>query len=323
MPTPHKLVVVGTGHVGSYVLADAMKLDLFGTIVTIDADNNVARGEALDQHHATGLTSIASADVRSGGYEECADADVIIVAAGGSVLGDPDNPDHQPDRAGLARVNGDVTRDVMGKIAEQTTDAVVIFITNPLDTVVWIAENEFNYQAGKVFGTGTMLDSARLRRIVADRAGVSPSVVTGYMMGEHGMTAFPVLSHLSVGGVAAGEVPAQFGVSALEPTELAEAVVTSAYDVLNSKGWTNAGVAQSAVAMARAVLLDEKAIYPACSTLRGEYGHDGDVTLSVPSIIGAGGVEKRLEVSLNHWETEALELSVEAIREALRVAGAI
>ncbi|MEJ6013546.1 L-lactate dehydrogenase [Corynebacterium sp. H127] len=320
MVSTHKLVIVGVGHVGSYVLADAMKLNLFGEIVTIDCDQTVAHGEALDQHQATGLHTIASASVRSGGYEDCADADVIVCAAGPSMLVDPEHPDAKPDRAALAPHNAQVIREVMAGITAHTREAVIILITNPLDTMVYIAENEFGYPAGKIFGTGTMLDSARLRRIVADRVGVSPTSVTGYMMGEHGMSAFPVLSHLSVAGIPTAELPAQFGVT-LDPAELAQAVVDAAYDVFRSKGWTNAGVAQSAVAMARAVLLDEKAIYPACTTLRGEYGHSGDVALSLPTVIGAGGAERRIPVSLNAWEALALERSVAAIQQAMGSTG--
>lgn len=318
MVRPHKLVIVGVGHVGSYVLADAMKMNLFAEIVTIDIADGVAHGEALDQHHATALSSLASTHVRAGDYEECTDADIIICAAGPSIIPSDDND--TPDRASLAAINAAVIRDVMSKITAYTNDAIIIMITNPLDTMLYVAENEFDYPSGKIFGTGTMLDSARLRRIVADELGVSPASVSGYMMGEHGLSAFPVLSHLTVGGMGVDELRAQAPEARLEPDFLAESTVRAAYDVLNSKGWTNAGVAQAAVLMARHVLLDEKVIVPACTTLRGEYGYDGTVALSMPSLLGKNGVEKRFEVRLNAWEQEALEKSVNAISEAITVA---
>lgn len=305
MTKPHKLVVIGLGHVGSYVLADAMKTELFGDIVTIDKDAKVAHGEALDQFQATGVHSMASISVRAGGYEECADADVIIVAAGPSMVAGAG--EDKPDRAGLGPYNAQVIREVMAGITAHTREAIIIVITNPLDSMVYVAENEFNYPAGKIFGTGTMLDSARLRRIVADRAGVSPLSVQGYMMGEHGLSAFPVLSHLSI----AGMTPEEFGLD-LDPDELAAAVVDAAYEVFNHKGWTNAGIAQSAIAMARAVLLDERVILPACTTLHGEYGLR-DVALSMPTLIGAGGALKKYAPTLNEWEQQALRRSAEAI----------
>ncbi|QTH60352.1 L-lactate dehydrogenase [Corynebacterium hindlerae] len=316
MFSPHKLVIVGLGHVGSYVLADAMKTQLFGSIVTIDADAGVAHGEALDQHQATALHSMASVSVRAGDYADCADADIIIVAAGPSMIAEPGNS--KPDRAALAPHNAGVIREVMAGITAHTRDAIIIMITNPLDTMVYIAENEFDYPKGRIFGTGTMLDSARLRRIVADRLGVSPLSVSGYMMGEHGLSAFPVLSHLSVAGIPAAELERHFGVS-LDPDELALAVVDAAYEVFNAKGWTNAGVAQSAIAMARAVLLDERAILPACTTLRGEYGLD-NIALSVPTLIGAAGALRRFEIPLSEWEEQALRRSAADIRAAMESA---
>lgn len=316
MPKPHKLVVCGVGHVGSHVLADAMKINLFGEIVTIDINAKVAHGEALDQHQTTGLHTMASTSVRAGDYADCADADVIIVAAGPSMLVDPENPTAKPDRASLAPHNARVIREVMAGITAHTRDAVIIFITNPLDSMVYIAENEFDYPAGKIFGTGTMLDSARLRRIVADRLGVSPLSVSGYMLGEHGLSAFPVLSHVTVAGMGMTEIEQHFGV-VLDPEELSQAVVDAAYEVFNHKGWTNAGVAQSAIAMARAVLLDEQAIFPACTTLRGEYGYDGTVALSLPTLIGADGAIRRFAIELNDWELSALRRSAAVIQQAL------
>ncbi|QGU02737.1 L-lactate dehydrogenase [Corynebacterium kalinowskii] len=307
MIKPHKLVVIGLGHVGSYVLADAMKTELFGEIVAIDADVAVAHGEALDQFQATGVHSMASISVRAGGYEECADADVIIVAAGPSMVSG--EGEEKPDRASLAPHNAKVIREVMTGITAHTREAIIILITNPLDSMVYVAENEFDYPAGKIFGTGTMLDSARLRRIVADRAGVSPLSVQGYMMGEHGLSAFPVLSHVTIAGMSLEE----FGLP-MDPEDVATAVVDAAYEVFNHKGWTNAGVAQSAIAMARAVLLDERIILPACTTLRGEYGLH-DVALSVPTLIGAGGALQRYCPTLNEWERAALERSAAAIKE--------
>ena len=165
-----------------------------------------------------------------------------------------------------------------------------------------------------------MLDSARLRRLIADTYRVDPKSVSGYMMGEHGSTAFPVLSHVSVGGIPFGEL-----VSYLQPQQdisdpetVKTRIISAAYDVLNGKGWTNAGIAQSAVTMARAVLLDERSIYPASTTLRGEYGHDGDVALSMPCVIGSDGILKRLPVRLDPWESIKLGESVAFIQAAMR-----
>ncbi len=315
----NKLVVVGVGHVGSYVLADAMKIGLFAEIGVIDILKDVAFGEALDQAQATALTYMTNVTVTSGGYEQCADADVIIVAAGPSVFPDPNDPKGEPDRSTLTRTNCAVIREVMTGITQYTRDAIVILITNPLDTMVYIAENEFGYPKGRVFGTGTMLDSARLRKLIAETYQIDPKSVTGFMMGEHGSTAFPVLSHVNVAGIPFDRLNDYLEPHAdiSNPDVVKAKIVSAAYDVLNGKGWTNAGVAQSAITMARAVLLDERSIYPASTTLAGQYGHDGDVALSMPCMIGREGILKQLPVTLNAWETEKLHASIAFIQSAM------
>lgn len=315
----NKLVIVGVGHVGSYVLADAMKLGLFREIVVIDKDKDIAYGEALDQAHATALTYMSNTTVYTGDYSECADADVIICAAGPSMI--KSDEDAMPDRAKLAVVNSEVIREVMNGITTYTKEAIVILITNPLDTMVYIAENEFGYPKGQIFGTGTMLDSARLRKIIATNYDIDPKSVTGYMMGEHGHTAFPVLSRLSVQGFGEKELDQVIqGKEPLSREGLKKQVVKAAFDVLNGKGWTNAGVAQAAVTLAKAVMLDERSVYPVSTTLHGQYGYDEDVALSMPCIIGRNGVEKQLEITLDSQELEWLHESAEYIKAAMKVA---
>jgi len=316
----NKLVVVGVGHVGSYVLADAMKTGLFAEIGVIDILDNVAYGEALDQSQATALTYMNNVDVKSGGYEQCADADVIIIAAGPSVIPEPDNPKGEPDRTLLTKTNCEVIRQVMTGITQYTKEAIIILITNPLDTMVYIAENEFNYPTGRVFGTGTMLDSARLRKLVADTYNIDPKSVTGYMMGEHGSTAFPVLSHVNVSGIAFDKLNKYFDCTKdiNDPDVVKSLIISSAYKVFNGKGWTNAGVAQAAITMAKAVLLDEKSVYPASTTLRGQYGHNGDVALSMPCLIGREGIIKQIPIELNEWEAKKLEESIAFIQSAMK-----
>ncbi|MEN1966647.1 L-lactate dehydrogenase [Lentibacillus sp. N15] len=316
----NKLVIVGVGHVGSYVLADAMKVGLFSEIAVIDSDKDVAYGEALDQEHATSLTYMANTTVRAGDYSECADADVIICAAGPSMIKSENDP--MPDRAQLALVNSKIIREVMTGITKYTKDAILIFITNPLDSMVYIAENEFDYPKGRIFGTGTMLDSARLRKVIATNYDIDPKSVTGYMMGEHGHTAFPVLSRLNVQGFGEQELDHVFqGNVPLNREVVKEQVVKAAFDVLNGKGWTNAGVAQAAVTLAKAVMLDERSVYPVCTTLNGQYGYNGDVALSMPCIIGKNGVEKQLEIDLDAQEMEWLHQSADYIKKAMEVAG--
>lgn len=315
----NKLVIIGVGHVGSYVLSDAMKIGLFSEITLIDIDEGVAFGEALDQNHATALTYMSNTTVRAGDYSECRDADVIICAAGPSMP--KSDKDKMPDRTSLTAKNAAVIREVMTGITKYTTEAIVILITNPLDTMVYIAENEFGYPQGRIFGTGTMLDSARLRQVIASNYNIDPKSVTGYMLGEHGLTAFPVFSRLNVQGFNEKEVDRIFvGKEPLNREKMGQQVIKTAYDVLNGKGWTNAGVAQAAITLAKAVMLDERSVYPVSTTLKGQYGYDGDVAFSMLCVIGRNGVEKQLEIELDAQETELLHKSAKYIQETIKVA---
>lgn len=317
MVSGQKLVVIGVGHVGSYVLADAMKSGLFAEIGTIDVETDRAAGEALDQAHVTGLPYVNNVNLTTGGYEQCKDADIIIVAAAATKL--PRSEENKmPDRTLLTDAGAQTTRQIMEEVSNVTKDAVIIFISNPADTLAYIAQTEFDYPVNKVFGTGTMLDSSRLRYIIGNHYKVDPKSVQGYMMGEHGGTAFPVLSRVTVGGVRFDELANYFKADTdlFDPEEIRKKVVESAYDVFNLKGWTNAGVAQASIAMARAVLLDEHSVFPAAVLVEGEYGYN-DVTFSMPVVLGREGIVRKVPVTLNEWELQKLDESVQFIKETI------
>lgn len=308
----NKLVIVGTGHVGSTVINTALSLNLFSEIVTIDKKKNKAKGEALDVSHSTPFEYNPNTRVYSGGYEECADANVIIISAGPSIM-----PDDKADRLILAERNVPVMKDVMSSISKYTKDAVIIIVTNPLDVMVYYAENFFGYPKNKVFGTGTSLDSARFRRIIANKYDVDPKSVQGYMLGEHGNSAFPAWSRLNIAGVHSDDLDKYFtSKEPLDREKIASEVVQVAYDVLNLKGWTDSGIAMAACRLAKAVVLNERSVLPVSTTLEGEYGLT-DVALSIPCIITNEGVERRVPVPLSEDEVEKLKKSAESIKKTI------
>src|SRR5699024_10793314 len=149
----NKLAVVGVGHVGSYVLADAMKTNLFSEIVVIDKNHDVARGEALDQAHATALTCMNNTDVYAGDYQDVADVDVIIITSEANDMEKDNNT--KSDRELRTVGNPKVIRAVMEGITTYTKEAIIMLITYPLDTITYISGNELGYPKGRLFGTGT------------------------------------------------------------------------------------------------------------------------------------------------------------------------
>lgn len=316
MSVKNKLVIVGVGHVGSAVLNCALSFNLASEIALIDINQQKAQGEALDSSHGTPFTYSTNINIHAGGFEECKDAKVIIIAAGPSIL-----PGDKLDRLTLASRNMAVMKEVMTSITQYTKDAIIIMITNPLDVMVYYAENHFGYPKNKIFGTGTTLETARLRRIIANKYQVDPKNVNGYMLGEHGNSAFPAWSLVNIAGVACDKLDECF-----QPTEplnrkqTAQEVVSVAYDVLNFKGCTNSGIAMAACRIAKAVLWNERSILPVSTTLQGEYGIH-DVALSLPCLITEAGIEKRIEVALSEDEIEKLKHSAACIAKVLTSVG--
>lgn len=311
--TTNKLVIIGVGHVGSQVLTTAVAHQIASEIALIDIEEGRAIGEALDADHATPFDYNANINVHKGTYEDCADAKVIIMCAGPSIL-----PGENLDRLVLAGRNAETVKDVMSQIVKYTKDAVIIFITNPLDITTYYAANHFGYPKGKLFGTGTTLETARLKRILADRYQVAPTSVQAFMLGEHGNSAFPAWSMVNIGGIPVNQLDQFFGIKTpLDKGAIGKQVVQVAYDVLNGKGWTNTGIAMGVVRLAKAVMYDERFVGPVSVTLQGEYGITEKVSLSIPCVIGKNGVEKRLPLALPEEEVNNLKHCAKTIRTIL------
>lgn len=311
--TTNKLVIIGVGHVGSQVLATAIAHQIASEIALIDIDEERAVGEALDADHTTPFDYNANIHVHRGTYRDCADAKVIIMCAGPSVL-----PGENLDRLVLAGRNAQTVKEVMSQVVQHTKEAVIIVITNPLDITTYYAANHFGYPQGKLFGTGTTLETARLKRILADRYQVAPTSVQAFMLGEHGNSAFPAWSMVNIGGIPADQLDASFGVKQpLDKAAIGKQVVQVAYDVLNGKGWTNTGIAMGAVRLAKAVMYDERFVGPVSVTLAGEYGIAEKVSLSIPCVIGRSGVEKRLPLPLPADEVNNMRHCAKTVRAVL------
>lgn len=309
-----KLVIVGVGNVGSAVLNCALSLNLASEIAVIDIKDKKAYGEALDSSHALPYSLGSNVNIHSGGFAECSDADVIIIAAGPSIL-----PEEAcKDRLALAGKNVAVMKEVMTSIVRYTKEAVIIMITNPLDIMVYYAQNFFGYPKNKIFGTGTTLETARFKSIIANHYGLDPKNVHGYILGEHGNSAFAAWSLVSIAGLPAGKLDEYFPAGQpLDRDKTAAGVIDIAYDVLNSKGWTNSGIAMAACRIARSVIFNERSIFPVSTTLEGEYGLT-DVALSLPCVVGAEGIRRRLEVPLAGDELDKLKASASHLKNVIQ-----
>ncbi|NQD98896.1 lactate/malate family dehydrogenase, partial [Staphylococcus xylosus] len=193
-----KLGIVGLGRVGSQVLTDVQYLNLFSEIVLIDDKDEIASGEALDHNHSQGLFNTAHINIKAGGYQDLTDADFIVIAA--SVPTDKNDGD----RTLLAQGNHDIIKNVMSQVAEVTQEAIIILISNPVDSIVYFA-NQVNYPSNKIIGTGTSLETSRFKTIIAHHYQIDPKNVEAFVIGEHGQHAIPVWSKVRIHGMSLTE----------------------------------------------------------------------------------------------------------------------
>ena len=312
----HKLAIIGLGHVGSEVLTKAVASNIAAEIACIDIKENVAYGEALDICHSISSPINRNIKVYSGGFDTVKDADVIICDAGPSIL------PGQYERLKLAKENVKNITEIMTEVVKYNTDAILIMITNPLDVTTYLAATKFGWKHGRLFGTGTTLETLRFKYILSRHFGVNPQDIHGYMLGEHGNSAFPAWSPVSIGGIRLNDLHNYFPEVKLDRELIHKQVVKTAYEVMDAKGWTNTGIASGAIRLAQAVFFDEKTVVPVSVPLTGEYGLK-DVALSLPSVVGKDGVEKRLALPLPEDELELLYKSSECIKEVLRASNLI
>lgn len=313
----NKIVVVGAGMVGSAVVDTLLTLDLIAEIVVIDKNADKALGETLDASHTTSFTYSPNVNVRTGDYKDCSDAQIIIMTAGPSA-----KPGEVTDRLKLAATNINVMEDVMNSITKYTKEAVIIVVTNPVDVVTYFAQHNFNYPKQKIIGTGTMLDTARFRRILAKRYLVDTKNVHGYILGEHGESAFATWSLVNIGGIPVEHLD-EFFVNEdiintpLKRESVIEEVKSVGTEILLKKGFTSAGIAASVGRLTQAILLNELSLIPVSTTLNGEYGIS-DVSLSVPCVITSEGIGKVLEIPLTDEEKYLLHASADKLKGVIK-----
>lgn len=306
-----KLTVVGAGSVGTSLAYAALIRNSAREIVLYDIATAKAEAEVLDLAHGTPF--VGSSRITGGSnISLVADSDVIVITAGAK---------QQPGqtRLELAGVNVRILENMLPQLVALAPNAVFILVTNPCDVLTAVAERITNLQPGRIFSSGTVLDSARLRWLVAEAAQVAPQSVHALIVGEHGDSEFPLWSTATIGQTPLGEWTDAAGTTlfARERLErLTHDVVTAAYKIIEGKGATNYAIGLSGARIVEAVLHDERSILPVSSVLHNYRGIDG-VALSVPSIVGAGGVQRVLDVSLDAREEELLQRSAEALRASI------
>jgi malate dehydrogenase len=309
MATRKKIALIGAGNIGGELAAAIARRELAQEVVLFDipAKERFAKGKALDLEQNGAIEGYDCRITGSASWADCAESDVLIVTAG-----IPRKPGQSRDD--LIAINLPIIRDVADNARKHCPGAFVIVISNPLDAMVYELKRRTGFPRERVVGMAGVLDSARFQLFLARAAGVSVKDVRTMVLGGHGDTMVPVPSACTIDGVPATELVAADALAAIVDRtrkgggEIVELMGTSAYYA----------PALAAVAMAESYLRDQKRLLPAAAYLDGEYGHR-DIYMGVPVVIGAGGVERIVTLTLTEGERAMLEHSAKAVREIIEV----
>lgn len=302
-----KITIVGAGNVGA-TTAHWVAAKELGDIVLIDIVEGVPQGKALDLLEAGPVEGFDVRIVGTNDYADTAGSDVIVVTAG--VARKPGMS-----RDDLLRTNYNVVRSVVEQCARYSPDAFLIVVTNPVDVMTYAAWKVSGWPTHRVMGMAGVLDSTRFRTFIALELGVSVEDVSAFVMGGHGDTMVPFVRYSHVGGIPLEKLLPREKIDAIvERTRYGGGEIVNLLKTGSAYYAPGASVAQ----MVEAIIKDKKRLIPVIAYLNGEYGEE-DIYVGVPAIVGAGGVEKVIEIDLTDEERSAFRRSVEAVRQPLQL----
>lgn len=304
-----KVFVIGAGGMVGATAASALAFkEVAHDIVLIDVAEELATAHATDINHATAYTS--GVHVRKGDYNDIDEGDIIVITCGV-----PQKPGQT--RLELLETNVHIMKDVVGNIRAQGKLVTIIVVSNPVDVLTYVAAKESGLPKGRVFGTGTTLDTARLKVTLANALDVSQKDVHGFILGEHGDSSFPALSSTTVAGMPLADFPGY----KKEMTEtLDQDIRNAAYKIVAAKTASKYGIGHVVAQLVGSLMQRTRTIYPVCSPVEGEYGLDG-VVLGLPHFVSAKGVEIIDSYPLADDEKQKLADSAEIIKKAIKSVG--
>lgn len=307
--TSRKVVIVGTGFVGTSIAYAMINQGVANELVLIDVNQEKAEGEALDllDGMAWGEKNVS---VWSGTYEECKDANLVILTAGV-------NQKPGQTRLDLVKTNAAITRQIVKEVMDSGFDGIFVVASNPVDILTYLTWQESGLPASRVVGTGTTLDTTRFRKEIALKLAVDPRSVHGYILGEHGDSEVAAWSHTTVGGKPIMEyVEKDHRLEENDLTVLADKVKNAAYEIIDRKKATYYGIGMSTTRIVKAILNNEQAVLPVSAYLNGEYGEE-DIFTGVPSIVDENGVREIIDLSITPQEKAMFHQSVSELKTVL------
>ena len=305
-----KVAVIGCGFVGSSSAFALMMSGLFSEMVLIDSDHERAEGEALDISH--GMPLARPMKIYAGDYDDVTDAAIIVVTAGA-------NQKPGETRLDLVKKNVAIFKSIMPEISKLKYKGILLIVANPVDILTYTAVKYSGLPANRVIGSGTVLDTARLKYLLSEHLGVDSRSIHAYIIGEHGDSEFAAWSSANVSGVPLYDFCKMRGHSHFEEAQqkIEADVRNSAYEIIKRKHATYYGIAMSVKRICEAVIRDEKSVLAVSSLMEDVYGVE-DVALSMPAIVGKDGVETLIPVRLSVDEQRKLKESAEILKGVIK-----
>lgn len=303
-----KVVLIGTGFVGMSMAYSMLNRGGIEELVLIDIDKEKTIGEEMDLSHGLPFAPQKMV-IKAGDYDECKDAEIVVITAGVA------QKQGGQTRLELAEVNTKIVKQITQNIMASGFNGIIIVASNPVDLMAYVVYKVSGLPKNKVIGSGTVLDTARLRYMVADYLQVSSKNVHAYIMGEHGDSSFVLWKHAYVGCKSIMDIMKDGNHPMEDLNKIHQNVINAAYEIIEKKKATYYGIGMSLNRLVRAVLDNENAVLTVSTYLEnGKYGQD-DIYIGVPAIINENGVRELLELDLNKEEQEKLDNSCKIIKQ--------
>jgi len=304
-----KVVIIGCGFVGAASAFCLMQSGLFSEMVLIDADPLKAEGEALDISH--GVPFAKPVKIYAGTYDDIKDASIIILTAGA-------NQKPGETRLDLVKKNIAIFKSILPEIKNRDYQGILLVVANPVDILTTVAVKFSGLPENRVLGSGTVLDTARLKFELGNYLNVDPRSVHAFIIGEHGDSEIAAWSSANVSGITLNDFYQMRGHFHHEEAakRIAEDVKNSAYEIIEKKKATYFGIAMAVKRICEAVIRNEKSILPISSMMHGQYNIEG-ISLSMPAIVGKDGVETQVPIKLSQSEADALKKSAQTLQNIL------
>ena len=306
---PRKAAIIGCGNVGASIAFRFLQQGLFNHLVLLDANQDKAEGEAMDLRD--GLPYGAAMEITAGGYDDLADCALVVITAGA-------NQKPGETRLDLIGKNTAILRSVLREITARDFGGILLVVSNPVDVLTYAAWKLSGYPRQRVIGSGTVLDTGRLKQLLGAELEVDSRNIHAFIIGEHGDSELAVWSEANVSGLDLEDFCRVRGqtLGTENRERLYREVRDSAYQIIQRKGATYYGIAMAVGRIAEAIVKDERAVLPVSAVLDGQYGMNG-LALSLPSIVGRKGLQEILEMPLSGEERRALAASAEQMRAVI------